>query len=197
MNEWLIIISSLFVITIFLTILDLYPQIHSFYIFVTPSYYILLIILFVCNSVAAYALKKQIFKNGDMVALLAVSSLCTFSIIQSFVLEFGNHRLINLSDWINKLKVAVLKDARQIGSKRDMLKTQTTAKRLSSKYGTSTLEEELESLLSQKHGQDQTGKMIEKIKNYANQKGLNLGRLLANRIAQVDLDRAEQLAKDC
>lgn len=197
MNEWLIIISSLFVITIFLTILDLYPQIGSFYIFVTPSYYILLIILFVCNSVAAYALKKQIFKNGDIVALLVVSSLGTFSIIQSFVLEFGNHRLINLSDWINKLKVAVLKDARQIGSKRDMLKTQTTAKRLSDKYGTDTLEEELESLLSQKHGQDQTGKMIDHIKHYANQKGLNLGRLLANRIAQVDLDRAEQLARDC
>jgi hypothetical protein len=197
MNEWVIVIASLFVITIFLTILDLYPQIHSFYIFVTPSYYILLIILFVCNSVAAYALKKQIFKNGDMVALLVVSSLGTFSIIQSFVLEFGNHRLINLSDWINKLKVAVLKDARQIGSKRDMLKTQTTAKRLSGKYGTGTLEEELESLLSQKHSQGQTGKMIDDIKHYANQKGLNLGRLLANRIAQVDLDRAKQLVKDC
>ena len=133
MNEWVIIIPSLFVITIALTILDLYPLIRSFWFFVTPSYYILLLSLFVLNLVAAYILENQIFENGDIVAILVVSSLGTFSVIQSFTLQFANYKLINLSEMVNGFKVTVLNDAGKITSKKERLKTPITAKKLSAK----------------------------------------------------------------
>jgi len=198
MNEWVIIISALFVINIFLTILDLYPLIRSFWFFATPSYYILMLTLFVLYLLAAYILKSQILKNGDLIAILVISSLGTFAVIQSFTLQFGNYKLINLTEMINEFKVTVRYDADKIRAKSYVLKTQIIAKKLSEKnIGTKELEMELESLLSQKHPRNQRRQIIEEIENYSKKKGLDLKRLLANRIAQVDLERANQLAKDC
>jgi hypothetical protein len=75
MNHLVIITIGLLIITAFLTILDFYPQLRSFWFLITPAYYILLVFLWSLSFLAAYLLKTQFFKNGDIVAILVLSSL--------------------------------------------------------------------------------------------------------------------------
>jgi hypothetical protein len=198
MNEWVILIPSLFLVTFLLTILDLYPLTRSFWFLTTPPYYILLVALFVLNLLAAYILRKQFFRDGDLIYVLVLASLSTFAVIQSFILKFGKIKVINLLELIDDFKVTVIYNAGKKRSKREIQRTQTIAKELSSKnIEIKELQTELYLLLSQNRNPGQTQLLISGIINQAQQTGLNLKRLLADRIAQMDLDRAEMLAKDC
>ena len=198
MNEWIIIIHALFVITVFLTILDFYPQLHSFWFFTIPSYYIFLVGLFGLNSLAAYLLKTTIYKGGDVVAILVLSSFGTLSALQSFTLQFADWRIVDLSELINGFKDTVLRDAREKASDREISDIQRTGKKLSEKSANEEeLELELELLLGQKRSPTQKKQLVADIKDDAEEKGLDLKRLLADRIAQMDIKRAKQLVKDC
>jgi ribosomal protein L22 len=99
---------------------------------------------------------------------------------------------------INGFKDTVLHDAREKRTKKEISNIQKTAQKLSEKsIGTTTLETELNLLLSQKYNSAQIQKIIDNIKNDALQKNLDPKRLLANRIAQMDLNRAKRLVRDC
>jgi hypothetical protein len=199
MNELVVIIGWLFIITIFLTVLDFYPRLSSFWFFVTPSYYLLFGILWGLSFLAAYLLKSEVYKDGDLIKVLLLSSLGAFSVIQSFTIQLADWKPVNLSDLISGLKDTVIRETRGKRSKRERASTHKTAKKLSEKEKITEedLKLEFELLLSQKHSKVQIQQTITQTQNDTQQKGLKLKRLLAHRIAQMDLDRAKQLVKDC
>jgi hypothetical protein len=199
MNEWAIIILSLFAITVALTVLGLYPQVRSFWFFSAPSYFVLLLTLFALNLLAAYILKNQVFKDGDLIAILVISSLGIFSVIQSFTLKFADYRLIDLSEMIDKFKLTVVNDAGRMTSRMERLKTLKTAKKLSEKYANKVkeLEQQLYMLLFQRRSVEEAREIVSQMKKDVEKEQLNLGTLLANRITQMDLERAQLLLKDC
>ena len=199
MNEWAIIILSLLAITAALTVLDLYPQVRSFWFFSAPSYFVLLLTLFALSLLAAYILKSQVFKDGDLIAILVTSSLGTFSVIQSFTLKFADYRVIDLSEMIDKFKLTVVNDAGKKTSRMERLKILKTAKRLSEKYKSNVreLEQQLYMLLCRNRSAGEAQEIVSKMKSEAEKTRLDLGALLAHRIAQMDLETARLLLKDC
>ena len=197
MIYWSFLIASIFFVTIFFTILDIYPKTKSLYIFYTPSYYFLLFILFILNLLAAWLLTYEIkifTIPNDFVKILLFSTLGTFSVIQSFSLRFGDFQLINISEMIDSFKISVLEDTAAIQANKLKIKIQKIALKLSetindekllfTEYMT-TVERELQSVDAE----------IEKLKNFCNQRGLNFKRLLCQRIAQADMEKAKELIK--
>ena len=197
MIYWVFLAVSIFIATIFLTILDIYPKTKSLLTLFAPSYYFLLVILFLFNLLAAWLLINEIkifTLPDDFVKILIFATFGTLSVIQSFSLRFGDFQLINISEMIDSFKISVLEDTAAIQVNKIKIKIQKTAiklnetiedeKLLFTEYIT-TIERELQSIDEE----------IEKLKQFCSQRGLNFKRLLCQRIAQADLDKAKELIK--
>jgi len=196
---WNIFLIALFGMTILLILVDLYVRSGSFLMFCTPSFYLLLVIIYVINFFAAYFLVKgiNVFKLEDnFVLVLFLSTFATMAILQSFSLRFGDYQLINIDDLIENLKNSVLADVSKLKMNRMKREIQTTANKI---YGLIQDDNELytQFIMTIQSGKDFTSaeKEMAELKRYCEDRHLDFRLVLANRITQADLQRAKNLVR--
>lgn len=198
--QWVTIALGLSGVTLFLSILDLYPKVEAFWpIFRTPSYYFLFAITLLFNLAAAYLLRTYVFKSAGIVETIFLAAIAAFSIIQSFTLKFADYKIINLSDAVESLKGTVLEDItkRKTALKGRMIRQvgQELAERF--KDNEEKLISEFTSLGVALTGAspEEIAEEIRKLKDLCNERNLDFIRLLALNVAQLDLDAAKDLIR--
>lgn len=191
--EWLVIAPGLFVITVFVSLLDLYPAVRTFLNFRTPSYYVLLSVGFALNLFAAFALKRTIFTEpGHSVETIFLAAFATLSVIQSFSLKLGNYKLINISDLVEGFRGTVLADIAEMKTEMKRREIQQVGQKLAEKF------ENQEGRLITEYavlfgGEAKIQAEVEELRGLASKGGFGFTRLLAQRIAQADLARAKDV----
>jgi hypothetical protein len=183
-------------------VIDLYLLGRTYFFLKTASYYLLTLAKTAFSLFAFYLLSSVQFKideknsidfSNQLIIVFFFSLFATFSIIESFAVKIGSFRLVDVGKALDDLKTKVADDARdkQLQYKRSL--TQSIAERLSQRYSVEKLRTEF--ALVMELPPDRMPEELNNIARLSADTGLPLERLLAQRIANVDIRRAKELLR--
>jgi hypothetical protein len=201
--KWLYIAAAAFAVNHLWNVLDLYPQTRTYLFLKTLSYHAFTLSKTLVSLVAFYILSNIQFRLDDKNSIdfsnqvplaLFLSLFATFSVIESFSLKLGSLRIIDLSKVIEEFKARVADDARNKKDQQIKDTVQSVAEKLSRKLSVDDLRTEFFLVMDLPPEKRQAE--LEAIETQARAVRLSVERLLAQRIANVDMNRAQRLLRE-
>lgn len=183
-------------------VIDLYLLGRTYFFLQTASYYLLTLAKTAFSLFAFYLLSSVQFKidektsidfSNQLIIVFFLSLFATFSIIESFAVKIGTFRLVDVGKVLEDLKTKVAADAldKQVEYKRSL--TLSIADTLSHRYPVDKLREEFAIVMNLPP--DKLPEELNSIAKLSADTGVRLERLLAQRIANVDMRRAKELLR--
>lgn len=191
--------------TLVYLLIDTYPIVKTFRdTLSTGSFWLLVVLFTVLNMVAFGALKitsaSQILAwvgpEASTMALVLLSTLGTIGILQSLTLKIADYKFIDLGALVDGLRGRVLEDIARHSADRQRMRAMKVADRLHSTFGTniSILRDECASAMA--FGGQSSAQITDeltRLESESTASNLTFSKALSRRIAQIDLQRAEQL----
>jgi hypothetical protein len=204
MGEQLPAICGVWVVAFFYLLFDVYPTVKSFRATLsTFSFWVFWIVFSLLSTVALGVLKKAAgsainglgFPYAD-VAVILLTVLGAIGILQSFTIKFADYKFIDLGKLVEGFRGQVLADISAVSAAQKKTRALAVADLLvqTFKGRTTDLRNEYAGVMSYVDIV-QIGKDLDKLKEQASATGLSFELALARRIAQADVERAEQLVK--
>jgi hypothetical protein len=202
--KWVYVAGGAYLANCLWNTIDLYSQVRTYYFWKTLSYHAFTLAKTLLSLFAFYLLSNVQFKldennsidfSNQIPIVFFLSLFATFSIIESFSLKLGSFRIIDLGKVIEDFKARVAEDAQSKRVQAGREKVQMVAERLSKRLAENELRIELFVVMDLTQDEAREAE-LEAIKKQAEKMALPVERLLAQRIANVDIVHAERLLRE-
>jgi hypothetical protein len=201
-QSWVVIGMVIYALNHLWNIFDLYAEAGTYFFLRTFSYHVFTLIKTAFSLFAAYLILNVEFKVDENTTIdfanqiglvIFLSIFATFGVMESFALKIGHFRIIDIGQVTASFRTRVLEEAKNKQKLHKRKETQSVAEKLSKKCPLDQLEAEF--FLVMEVPLDTSKEDLKNMEKFAEDTKVPKERLLAQRIANVDINRAQKLLK--